>query len=88
MADPSFKFKYLNKIDYMGFLIGFALGMLYVYTMQPIPKIIIKHPTPKNVGKVIYHDTNDKCYKYLSEEIKCPDNGLVMNHPIVMSNDN
>ena len=79
--------KYLNKIDTMGFLIGFSLGMLYVYVMQPIPKIIIRHPSPNNVGRVVYHDDNDKCYKYMSEEIKCPGNDESINHPVVMSNE-
>lgn len=79
--------KYLNKIDSLGFLLGFALGMLYVYATQPVPKIIIKHPTPKNVGKVVYHDNNEKCYKYMADEIQCPDSDQIVNHPVVMSNE-
>ena len=39
-----------------------------------------------NVGKVIYHDNDEKCYKYMAEEIQCPDNDQTINHPVVMSN--
>lgn len=76
--------KYFNTL---WFFIGFAVGMFYVYISQPSPKIIMKHPTPDNSSKVVYHDAQNNCYKYLAEEIKCPnDLSLAVNHPLVLSN--
>jgi hypothetical protein len=78
--------KYFNKIHTLAFLISFGIGMLFVYSFQPETKIIIKHPTPENAGKVIYHDKSENCYKYLATEIDCPsDNRLIMDHPIILS---
>jgi hypothetical protein len=76
--------KYFNTL---WFFIGFATGMLYVYIAQPAQKIIMKHPTPDNASKVVYHDAQNNCYRYLAEEIKCPnDLTLAVNHPLVLSN--
>jgi hypothetical protein len=78
--------KYLNKIDTLAFLLAFGFGMFYVYTFQSEKKIIIKHPTPENSGKVIYHDKGENCYKYLATEIDCPsDDKLIIDHPIILS---
>jgi len=78
--------KYFNKIHTMAFLISFSIGILFVYALQPEQKIIIKHPTPQNVGKVIYHDKAENCYKYLSTEIECPsDENLIVDHPLILS---
>jgi hypothetical protein len=72
-----------NKIIPLYFFIGFAIGILYVYLNQPRTKIIIKHPTPDNAGKIVYMDKSENCYKYLAEEIKCPSSGAV-NHPLII----
>ncbi len=76
--------KYLSKIIPLYFFIGFGLGILYVYLTQPKPRIIVKHPTPDNAGKVVYMDNQENCYKYLAEEVKCPHDGSAVVHPIVI----
>ena len=38
------------------FIISFCIGILLVYLLTPIPKIIIRYPTPENAGKIIYKD--------------------------------
>ena len=76
--------KYLNKIIPLYFFIGFGIGIFYVYLTQPTPKIIIKHPTPDNIGKIVYMDKQANCYKYLAEELKCPLDGSAVSHPIVI----
>jgi hypothetical protein len=79
-------FKYFNKIHTLAFLSAFAFGMFFVYAFQPEKKIIVKHPTPQNAGKIIYHDKSENCYKFLATEIDCPsDDKLVMDHPIILS---
>lgn len=78
--------QYLNKIHTLAFLLSFAIGMFFVYTLQPETKIIIRHPTPDNAGKTIYHDKSENCYKYLATEIDCPsDKSLIMDHPLILS---
>jgi len=78
--------KYFSKLHPIAFLAAFAIGMFYVYVTQPPMKIIIKHPTPENAGKIVYKDTKNKCYKYLSEEIDCPSNtSMIMEHPTMIS---
>ena len=54
------------------FFIAFALGMLYVYISTPEPEILIKYPIPESSDDIIYKDHADVCYKYNSEEVKCP----------------
>ena len=77
--------QYLNKINPLAFLLAFSIGILYVYATQPSPKIIIKHPTPQNAGKIIYEDKANNCYKYLAEEVQCPDDSnMIVNHPLVL----
>lgn len=55
------------------FILAFAIGMLIVYMTSPVPEVVYKYPTPENVGKVIYQDDSENCYKYDSEEIDCPE---------------
>lgn len=78
--------KYFNKLHPLAFLVSFAIGMFFVYVLQPETKVIIKHPTPENAGKIIYHDKANNCYKYMAKEIDCPsDKSLIMDHPIMLS---
>jgi hypothetical protein len=75
--------KFFKKIDTVYFLLGFAFGIFLVYINQPEKKIIIKHPTPENAGKIIYQDEDDSCYKYHAQEVKCPaDINKILEHPL------
>ena len=53
------------KFNTLFFLIGFAIGILYVYVSNPEKNIIVKHPTPQNAGKIVYKDKVNNCYKYI-----------------------
>jgi hypothetical protein len=53
------------------FIAAFALGMLAVYVTAPPPEIIVKFPSPYNVGKVTYKDKSGECYKYAAERVDC-----------------
>ena len=73
------------KFNTLFFLIGFAIGILYVYASNPEKNIIIKHPTPQNAGKIVYKDKVNNCYKYMAEEVKCPeDPNESVEHPLVL----
>ena len=60
--------KYI-KIEY--FIISFAIGILYVYLVQPKKEIVYRFPNPNNLDKLVYTDKNDDCYKYEVEEKNC-----------------
>lgn len=58
-------------IDPMVFSITLVLGLLYAYLMVPSPQVVMRHPTPNNTSTT-YRDDAGVCYKYKSEEVKCP----------------
>jgi hypothetical protein len=57
--------------DLFYFFLAIVIGFLYVYVTFPTPKVVIKHPTPNNVGETTYVDNKGICYRYRKEEIKC-----------------
>jgi len=59
-------------IDPYAFLMALAVGLLYVYLTTPPPRIVIKHPTPYNAGKITYVDDARVCYKYRMKQVPCP----------------
>ena len=66
-----------SKIDIPIFLVSFMIGLFMCYLTHPQPKIIIKYPTPD--GDDIFIDDTNTCYKYFSEEVKCPDDKSLIN---------
>jgi hypothetical protein len=64
------------KFNYPAFFIAFGLGILYVYIASPKPRIVIKYPTPYNAEKIVYRSSNDNCYKYEVNEVKCTDKAI------------
>jgi len=73
--------KKIFRFNYMAFIIGFTIGILYVYLSTPKPRIITKYPTPYNSDKNIYKNENEICYKYDVEEVKCDKNAI--SQPII-----
>jgi len=62
----------LEYIDPLVFMLALFVGLAYTYFTTPAPKILIKYPTPFNIKDTIYRDTNGVCYKYLINEVPCP----------------
>jgi len=62
----------LDYIDPLIFLISLCVGLFYTYITTPYPQIVIKYPTPYNVGKITYIDKNNVCYKYQIKQVTCP----------------
>lgn len=51
------------------FFLSFAFGLLIVYLTTPSPNVVMKFPTPKNAGKIVYKDTfNNACYIYKADK--------------------
>lgn len=76
-------FKFTDYIHVPSFFIALAIGLFFTYIFSPPKKIIIKWPTPENVGKVIYKDDAESCYKYKANEIPCPsDKSQIANNSI------
>jgi len=71
-----------NKIDLKWFFLSLAFGLLIVYCTTPSPELIIKYPTPENASTTIFNDDSDNCYKFTTNEIKCPNDDLINDIPI------
>ena len=54
------------------FLLSLFFGLFVVYIFSTQKQVIMAYPTPDNEDKNIYIDKNNSCYKYKSEEVKCP----------------
>ncbi len=61
-------------IDPLYFVISFIIGLCYIHFTKEPNKVIIKYPTPYNIGKVTYVDDAGVCYKYAMNEVACPEN--------------
>ena len=60
-------------INGYAFLVGFAVGLLYVYIATPHKRVTVRYPNPYNSGNVIYHDQDSpSCYTYESKTVTCP----------------
>ena len=67
------------------FIIAFGIAIIIVYFTHPEATIIYKYPNPENAGKLTYQDDNKSCYKYESNEVKCPsDPSLILDHPLII----
>ena len=76
-------FNKLNLHDTLAFIFGVSIGIFLLYIYKPAPVVIMKHPTPDNVDNTIYKNKDRSCYKYTANEVAC--NGLVLDHPIIIS---
>jgi hypothetical protein len=61
------------SINAPGFLVAFALGMLYVYLSRPKPQVVIKFPSPYNAGFVYQESNGDGCFRYKATRVACAD---------------
>jgi hypothetical protein len=71
---------FLKYFYFTYFFISFAIGALYIYLTNDYKKVIVVYPTPDNVEKNTYVDKANNCFKYVLDEINCPENeGDVVN---------
>jgi hypothetical protein len=65
------------------FIISFAIGLLFVYTLGPEIKTIYIYPTPENIDKMLFKDKANNCFKFEEENVICPkDEKLISQVPI------
>lgn len=69
-----------DNIDPLILLISFCIGLLHTYLTSEPPKVIFKHPTPFNAGKVVYKDKSNTCYKYDAKQVTC--SAQAKEHPL------
>jgi hypothetical protein len=62
------------RLNWLVFLISFGIGILYIYTTTPAPKVVLKFPSPYNAGKVVYHDKSNECFVFEATRVDCPKN--------------
>jgi hypothetical protein len=64
-------FKHFKLIP---FLIGLLVGIVGIYFVKPEGQIMMRYPTPENVGSTVYKDKNGVCYKYDAKGVDCDKN--------------
>ena len=64
--------KIKNFIHFPLFIISLSIGLLFVYLNEAPKRVIYIYPTPNNVDKFSYKDAAGNCFKYKSNEVKCP----------------
>jgi hypothetical protein len=73
----------IKHIDWKYLLLGIIIGSIIIVVYKPEKREVIKYPHPDNVGKLIYKDTNDSCYKFKVREVNCNDNAdKMIQYPI------
>ena len=54
------------------FIIALSIGLFLSYALNPKANVIYVYPNPETEDKVLYKDKSDTCYKFVSKEVKCP----------------
>lgn len=71
--------QYINSINTPIFIFGLLFGLLTAFLILKPKRFVYKIKTED--GKLVYEDLNDKCFKYVAEEIKCPGLDDFIDHP-------
>ena len=62
----------IDQIDPFVFLVSLCVGIFISYIFRKEPRVVVKHPTPENAGKITYVDDAGICYRYRAQEVDCP----------------
>jgi hypothetical protein len=63
---------FFDYIHLPSFIISLAIGLFFVYIIQPEKREVFVFPTPENIDKIQYKDVTDSCYRFTSQEVQCP----------------
>lgn len=69
-------------INYYLFILSLITGLAFGYYYRIINrKLLIK--LDKNMGKLVYEDKDNNCYRHVIENIKCPNSNILIDHPVI-----
>lgn len=54
------------------FILSFAIGIFFVYLVDPENRIVYVYPTPENVDLLQYKDHAGTCYQFKPTSVECP----------------
>lgn len=54
------------------FIIALSIGLFLSYVINPNTNTIYVYPNPETENNVLFKDQSDTCFKYISKEVKCP----------------
>ena len=63
--------QFTDYINPLAFFIALFVGLLINYLYSKPKKIILQWPTPENSGKIVYNESDAKCYTYSANEVSC-----------------
>ena len=63
---------YMKFINFPIFIASLSIGLFLVYISMPPTQIIYVYPNPDTENNVLFKDQSDTCFKYISKEVKCP----------------
>lgn len=63
--------KFLNRLEFLPFLIGLTIGIFFVYILKPAPMVLTKYPNLENTEDFVYRDRNGVCFKYDTKTVDC-----------------
>jgi hypothetical protein len=76
------KIALFSKLRAGWFFGAFVIGLALAYWFGARPEVVVKFPSPKNSGTIVYHGS-EACFKLNAEEVACPtDESLVRPQPI------
>ena len=75
--------RFMEFIDWRTFLVSLAIGLLFIYIIEPPMKTVYVFPTPENTDKVQYVDHANTFFDFTPKETQCPaDESMVENYTV------
>lgn len=66
------------KIYFSYMFYGLVVGILLVGLFSNKTKTMIHYPTPHNVGRIIYKDKENRCFRYNAYRTACSKNNQII----------
>ena len=54
------------------FIISFAIGIFFVYIVEPDNRVVYVYPTPEMVDVLQYKDRAGTCFQFKPSLVECP----------------
>jgi hypothetical protein len=63
--------EFFGRIQFLPFVLGFAIGIFIVYVLKPAPVVVMKYPNLDNAAQLVYRDRNGTCFQYDVQQVDC-----------------